>query len=319
MRISGKRVFISGGAGFIGASLAERLLEENRVVIYDNFHRDCLSGRGLAKHPNLEVIRGDILDFERLQEAVSGADLIVHLASIAGVDTVRNLPIETMKVGFVGTLNMLEAALKLDKLDRFVGLSTSEVFGSYAYKVGEGEPTTLGAVGEARWTYAVTKLAAEHLSLNYHKRYGLPTVSIRPFNVYGPHQAGEGAIHHFVERAVTGRDLVVHNDGSQIRAWCYIDDMLDGIELCLFHREAIAHAFNIGDPRSTITIYNLARLIRDLSKSNSRVVFAELDEEDVELRVPEIGKATALLGFKPKVDLQDGLLATIEYYRKVCA
>ena len=108
----------------------------------------------------------------------------------------------------------------------------------------------------------------------------------------------------------------MHNDGSQIRAWCYIDDMLDGIELCLSSKKAIANAFNIGNPCSTITVYSLARLVCDLSGSNSNVVFVQLNEEDVELRVPEIGKATELLGFVPKVDLQEGLLSTIEYYRK---
>ena len=141
------------------------------------------------------------------------------------------------------------------------------MFGRYAYNVTEWDATTLGAVGEARWTYAVAKLATEHLAMNYRKQYGLPTCSIRPFNIYGPRQVGEGAVHHFIVRALKGEPLHVHNDGAQIRAWCYVDDIVDGIMLALTSDEAVGHAFNIGNPRSTLTIYSLAREIIRLSSS----------------------------------------------------
>ena len=121
--------------------------------------------------------------------------------------------------------------------------------------------TTLGAVGEARWTYAVAKLATEHLAMTYHRQYGFPAVGIRPFNIYGPRQVGEGAVHHFIVRALKGEPLTVHNDGSQIRAWCYIDDIVDAVERVLVDDRAVGHSFNIGNPRSTVTIYNLAREI----------------------------------------------------------
>jgi nucleoside-diphosphate-sugar epimerase len=314
--LEGRRICITGGAGFIGTHLIERLVGKNRVVAFDNFHRDALSGAGLAGHKDVQVVRGDVMDAEALRRAVEGCDAVVHLASIAGVDTVLKNPVLTMKVSMLGTLNALEAALAAGTVKRFIDFSTSEVFGRYAYQVTEFDATTLGAVGEARWTYAVAKLATEHLAMNYHKQFGLPTCSIRPFNIYGPRQVGEGAVHHFIARALRGEPLTIHNDGSQIRAWCYVDDIVDAIELALERDEAVGHAFNIGNPRSTVTIYNLAREIVRLSSSGSRIEFVKWPHADVEIRVPSVQKATELLGYRARVDLEEGLLRTIHWYRR---
>lgn len=314
--LHGKRILLTGGAGFIGTALARRLVEENQVVIYDNAHRNALSDTALLSHPNLRIIWGDVLDSEGVRNAIHGCQIVVHLAAIAGVDTVLKMPVETMKVNIIGTYHVLEAALQESVLERLVDFSTSEVFGTYAYKVQEGDVTSLGAVGEARWTYAVSKLATEHLAHNYYKQYGLPVLSIRPFNIYGPGQVGEGAIHRFIVRALRTEDLEIHNDGSQIRAWCYIDDIVDGILLCLEKPEAVGQVFNIGNPRSVCTIYDLARRIVGLSDSKSRIIFVRWDYPDVELRIPNIDKARRLLGYEPKVDLDEGLLRTIAWYRE---
>jgi nucleoside-diphosphate-sugar epimerase len=179
----------------------------------------------------------------------------------------------------------------------------------------EGDVTSLGAVGEARWTYAVSKLATEHMAHNYHKQHDLPALSIRPFNVYGPGQVGEGAIHRFIVRALRGEDLEIHNDGGQIRAWCYVDDIVEGILLCLQVTGAVGQAFNIGNPRSVCTIYDLARHVVRLSGSRSAIVFVRWDNADVELRIPNIDKARQILGYEPKVNLEEGLAQTIEWYR----
>jgi UDP-glucuronate decarboxylase len=240
---------------------------------------------------------------------------VVHLAAIAGVDTVINHPVLTMKVNLLGTYHVLEAALQ-HKVERLVDFSTSEVFGSYAFRVQEADVTSLGPLGEIRWTYAVSKLATEHMAHNYCKEFGLPTVSIRPFNIYGPRQVGVGAIHNFVMQALRGEDLIIHNDGSQIRAWCYVDDIIDGVILALTRPEAVGEAFNIGNPRSVFTVYNLAREVIRLSSSRSAIKFVPMDRPDVELRVPSITKARQLLGYEPKVDLEEGLLRTIQWYRR---
>ena len=148
----------------------------------------------------------------------------MHCAAIAGVDTVLQSPVRVMRVNVIGTYNALEAALAtLDTLERFVDFSTSEVFGTHAANVQEGQVSTIGSVGEARWTYAVSKLAGEHMAHAYHDELGLPTVTVHPFNVYGPGQIGGGAIRAFIEAALAGRDLTIHGDGSQIRAWTLRD------------------------------------------------------------------------------------------------
>jgi UDP-glucose 4-epimerase len=220
MALSGKRIVITGGAGFIGTTLARRLVDDNRIVALDNLHRDALSGSELASHPNFELQQVDVLEADAVREHVAGATHVVHAAAIAGVDTVRESPVRTMRVNLIGTYNVLEAAQETSAtLERLVDLSTSEVFGRRAYRVEETHETAQGSVGEARWTYAVSKLAGEHMTHAYHAELGLPTTSVRPFNVYGPGQIGGGAIRAFIEAALAGRDLTIHGDGSQIRAW----------------------------------------------------------------------------------------------------
>ncbi|MFN8224500.1 MAG: NAD-dependent epimerase/dehydratase family protein [Gaiellales bacterium] len=314
MALSGKRILITGGAGFIGTTLARALAGANEVVLYDNLHRNALAGTDLEGE--VELLEGDVLDAERLVEAARGVTHLVHAAGIAGVDTVLSSPVTTMRVNVVGTYNALEAALATKgTLERLVEFSTSEVFGQHAFNVSEGHVTTIGSVGEARWTYAVSKLAGEHMSHAYHSELGLPTVSVRPFNVYGPGQIGGGAIRAFIEAALAGRDLAIHGDGSQIRAWTYVDDMVRGVLLALEHPRAIGESFNIGNPRSAVTIFDLAQRIKRLSGCPGEITFQPLHYVDVELRIPNATKARELLGFEAQVELDEGLARTIAWYR----
>jgi UDP-glucose 4-epimerase len=314
--LTGRRILITGGAGFIGTTLARRLVADNEIVALDNLHRDALSGTELAEHPNFLLLHGDVLDGERLTEVARGVTHIVHCAGIAGVDTVLDSPVRTMRVNVIGTYNVLEAAAATkDTLERIVDFSTSEVFGQQAFNVQEGHVTTIGSVGEARWTYAVSKLAGEHMAHAYHAELGLPTVSVRPFNVYGPGQIGGGAIRAFIEAALAGHDLTIHGDGSQIRAWCYVDDMVAATLLALEHPNAVGESFNIGNARSAVTIYDLARRIKRLTGCPGEIVFQPLHYTDVELRIPNVDKARTLLGFEASVELDDGLERTIAWYR----
>ena len=317
MALTGKRIVITGGAGFIGTTLARRLVDENEVVAVDNLHRDTLGGTNLADHPNFRLVQGDVLDPEGLTEIVSGATHVVHCAGIAGVDTVLESPVRTMRVNVIGTYNVLEAALSSrDTIERLVDFSTSEVFGQHAFNVHEAHVTTIGSVGEARWTYAVSKLAGEHMAHAYHSELGLPTTSVRPFNVFGPRQIGGGAIRAFIEAALDGRDLTIHGDGSQIRAWCYVDDMVDGALLALESPNAVGESFNIGNARSAVTIHDLAQRVQRLTGCSGEIVFQALHYTDVELRIPNVDKARELLGFEAKVDLDEGLERTIAWYRE---
>lgn len=313
--LEGATFLITGGAGFIGTALTKKLADKNKIRVFDNLRRNALAKAGLDKHPNVEIVVGDVRDRTGLDRATEGVDYVVHMASIAGVDTVLKNPVLTMEVSIEGTMNALRAAQATGRVKRFIDFSTSEVFGSYAFRVREADVTSLGAVGEARWTYAVSKLATEHLAHNYWKQFGLPTCSIRPFNIYGPGQVGEGAVHAFVVRALRGEKLQVHNEGDQIRAWCFIDDIVDSIVLALTREEAVGQAFNIGNPRSTVTVFQLARLVNRIAGSNAPIEFVKWGFPDVELRIPDVRKAEELLGFRAQVDLEDGLARTLEWYK----
>jgi UDP-glucose 4-epimerase len=314
--LQGKRIFITGGAGFIGTTLARQLVDENEVVALDNLHRDALSATDLADHPNFTLHEADVLDAEAVREFARGATHIVHCAAIAGVDTVLASPVRTMRVNLIGTYNVLEAAVATeDTLERLIDFSTSEVFGTHAYNVREGQVSTIGSVGEARWTYAVSKLAGEHMAHAYHDELRVPTVTVRPFNVYGPRQIGGGAIRAFIEAALAGNDLTVRGDGAQIRAWCYVDDMVEAVRLCLEHPNAVGQSFNIGNPRSAVTIFDLAQRIKRITGCPGEIVFAPLEYVDVELRIPNVEKAREAIGFDAVVELDDGLERTIAWYR----
>ena len=314
--IEGKQVFITGGAGFIGSMLAGRLVERNRIVIYDNLARNSLKDKAIKDHPNLKLVEGDILNAAGLSEAMQGADIVVHCAAIAGIDTVIKSPVTTMRVNMVGSANVLEAAAQLKRVERVVCFSTSEVFGQQAFRSSETDSTVMGNVGEARWTYAVSKLAEEHLAIAYHQEKWLPTTVVRPFNVYGPGQVGEGALRNFIQRAIKNEPIQIHGDGTQIRAWCYVDDMVDGVLLAMSHPKAVGESFNIGNQRAVTTIYGLASAVVRVLESSSPITFARKDYVDVELRVPSVIKARELLGFEAKVDLDEGIARTADFYRE---
>ncbi len=314
--VTDKRIFITGGAGFIGSTLASKLVDENEVTAYDNLSRNALGGSPLLDHPNFRLVEGDILDFEHLHAEMDGNDVVIHCAAIAGIDTVIVKPVVTMRVNMVGSANVLEAASRLNGCERVVCFSTSEVFGPNAFRSTEEDTSVIGKVGEARWTYAVSKLAEEHLVIAYNHQMGLPTTVVRPFNVYGPSQVGEGALKIFIERALRDETIEIHGDGTQIRAWCYVDDMVEAVLLAMTRPEAVGESFNIGNSRAVLTIYGLANTVVRVLKSKSEIKFVRKDYVDVELRVPNVAKALALLGFEAKVDIEDGIRRTAQGFSR---
>jgi UDP-glucose 4-epimerase len=311
-----KKILITGGAGFIANILISRLVDNNNIIALDNYHRDTLTNSPLATHKNLKVIRGDVLDYEKVLESMKDCDIVIHAAAIAGIDTVIKNPTRTMRVNMIGTANVLEAAKEHKIPDRVVDFSTSEVFGSMAFKSTENDSTISGSAGEARWTYAVSKLAGEHLTLAYYKEYNLPTVSVRPFNVYGPGQTGEGALQIFIKRALINDDIYIYGDGNQIRAWCYVEDFVDGLMLCIENHDAIGESFNIGNARAVATIYGLAQTVLRVLNSKSKIKFKPPLSADVELRIPSVEKAERILGFKAQYDLEYGIEKTAEWFKK---
>lgn len=315
--MQGKTIFITGGAGFIANTLIQKLVEKNQIIVYDNFHRDTLTSSGFSNHKNIKIVKGDVLDKDNLIAAMKGVDIVVHAAGIAGIDTVIKDPVRTMSVNMIGTANALEAAHINGIKDRFIDFSTSEIFGSMAYKSTEESNTVAGSAGEARWVYAVSKLAGEHLAHAYFKQHKLPTVTVRPFNVYGPGQTGEGAIQIFIKRALKNEDIYINGDGSQIRAWCYVDDFVDCLMRCIRDPKAIGESFNLGNARAVITTLGLAQTVCRVLNSKSKILFRDQLSADIELRIPSVEKTFNVLGFKAKIDLEEGILKTAEYFKSI--
>lgn len=314
--IENKRIFVSGGAGFIGSTVIRNLIDKNTVTAFDNLSRNTLKDLpDLLNHPNLTLVEGDVLDADAVKRSMEGADIVVHAAGIAGIDTVIKNPVKTMQVNMVGTANVLEAARVNGVKDRVIDFSTSEVFGSMAFKSAESDVTVSGSAGEARWTYAVSKLAGEHLAHAYYAQYNLPVVTVRPFNVYGPGQTGEGAIQIFIKRALREETIHIDGDGAQIRAWCYIDDFVDCLMRCIEDPAAVGHSFNIGNARAVMTILGLAETVLRVTRSESQIVFDPPLSADIAIRIPSVDKAQKVLGFKARVDLDEGIRRTAEHFK----
>ena len=314
--ISGKKIFITGGAGFIASKLIQNLINKNRITVYDNFFRNTLKKTDLIGHKNLNIIKGDILNFNKLKNKMRNHEIIIHAAAIAGIDTVIKNPVLTMNVNMIGTANVLEAAYKNNIKGKIVEFSTSEIFGNYAFKSSEKTNAVAGSAGEARWSYAVSKLAGEHLAAAYFKKYKLPVVSVRPFNVYGPGQTGEGAMMIFIKKALKNQNIYIYGEGSQIRAWCYVDDFVDCLIKIIGKKNIEGESFNIGNSKAIVTIYGLAQIICKVLNSKSKIIFKKSLSADVELRIPSVEKIKNKLNFQSKINLDEGIVKTAEWIKK---
>jgi len=314
---TGHCVLITGGGGFIGSHLAERLVAaERRVVIYDNFHRDSLQYvPGLRHHPAVRIVAGDVLDSQALQQACAGCDTIVHLAAIAGVSSYYTMPTRTLQVNILGTLNALEAG-KATGVTRFVDVSTSECYGANCFDAQEEQNHILGPVQDQRWTYALSKLVSEHFTFGAGRESGMSCVTVRPFNIYGPRQTGEGAVANFCRAVVQGQPLKVTGDGTAIRAWCYIDDFIDGMMAILHTPQVTGEALNLGNPQCIRSTLGLAEDIVRLTGGNARIELVPMPFTEIHVRTPSISKARTLLGFAPQVSLLEGLRRTLDWFYK---
>jgi len=310
-----RRILLTGGAGFIGSHVAERLANDHELVLFDVFRRDSLSQtEGLIDLTNVRVVRGDVLDTASLSEAMEGVDTVIHLAAIAGVSSYYTEPVRTLKVNLLGTVNVLEEAAR-QNIEKFIYFSTSEVFGADAMFAGESWPCGIGPSSEPRWTYATSKLAGEQFTLRTAEEAGFRAVIVRPFNIYGPRQTGEGAISNFVSAAIANEPLVVHGDGTEVRAWCYVDDLVDAVTAILDVTLDQNESFNIGNPHEIETTLGLARRV-SACIDGVMIKFEDVTRAPVRARVPDTGKANKLLGFRPQVSLEAGLSRTIDWFRR---
>jgi len=314
--IRNKSILITAGAGFIGSSLAERLAKDNQVLLLDRFfHDQPITFTSLHNNSNVRMVEADILEGAEVKDLAREADIVIHAAAIVGVGRVCSYPRETLETNFIGTSRILKALDKSSRLERFIYFSTSEVFGVNSFRVHEDTPTAVGPAAEARWSYAIDKLAGEHLVKAYHRQVGMPVVTVRPFNVFGPRRLGSHAILGFVLNSLTGNPIEVHGDGSQIRSWCYIDDFCDGIIEMIARPGAVGEDFNIGNPQNTLTILQLAQEVIRVTGKSVPIDLVASPCSDIEIRVPSLDKAHQILGYKPSYDLRRGLELTTQWYR----
>jgi nucleoside-diphosphate-sugar epimerase len=315
--IRNKTILITGGAGFIGSSLAEILAKDNEVVLVDvAFREKPIEFTRLLNRPNVRTVEGSLLDGIDIRGLCRETDMVVHAAAVVGVNKVCASGRETLETNYAGTSRVLEALEGNKKLQRLIYFSSSEVFGVNSFRVDENTPPRVGPIAEARWSYAVAKLAGEHLVKAYFRETGMPTTIVRPFNVFGPRRTGDHALLQFILNALSGKPLEIHGDGSQIRSWCYINDFCSGLLRMLERPEAVGEDFNIGNAANTLTIYRLAQKVVELCGTDAPINFVEHPCPDVSIRVPSSTKAQTLLGYKPRYDLDSALQLTIGWYRE---
>lgn len=318
------RILITGGAGFVGSHLADALLERgDEVWVLDNL----ATGRvdNIADHlpnPRFEFIKDSIVNRQLVRVLVASCDVVYHLAAVLDPETLVKDPLRAASVNIQGTENVLAAAAEHGR--KVVLVSSSAVYGKNTKApLREHHDRVLGPANGARWSYASAKAISEHVAFAYGAK-GLPVAIVRLFNCYGPrlHSHGYGTVvARFIQQALDGKPLSVYGDGRQARCFTYVTDAVAGLILAGRSAEADGRIFNIGDT-TEVSILNLSRLIRSLSRSSSEIKLVPYQDafgqsyEDVWRRVPDISRAHLILGFQSRISLEGGLSRTIDWCRK---
>jgi len=306
------KALITGGAGFIGSHLCERLLSDDyKVICIDNL---CTGKKENVAHllndENFTYLQHDITKPLKTNEEIN---YLFHLASPASPTDYQRLPVETLLTGSSGTQNALELAKEKDAT--FLLTSSSEVYGDpTVHPQSESYWGNVNPIG-SRSCYDEAKRFAEALTMAYHRKYDLDVRIARIFNTYGPNMRKDDgrAIPNFITQALANEAITVYGDGSQTRSFCYISDMVDGICKAMFSKEMSGEVVNLGN-QNEITVLELAERIKKLLNSDSKIIFKKLPEDDPRRRCPDISKAKAILNWEPKVDLDYGLSKTIEWF-----
>ena len=317
------KALITGGAGFIGSHLAEQLLQRGHEVgVIDNLSTGSIENIShLKSAPGFSYVIDTIDNEPLLAEWIDRSDVVFHLAAAVGVKLIVERPVHTIETNVHGTEVVLKHANKKKKL--VVLASTSEVYGkSTDVPFRENAEHVLGATSKHRWAYACSKLLDEFLALAYWKERKLPVVIVRLFNTVGPRQTGQYGmvLPTFVRQALGGQPITVFGDGRQSRSFTYVGDVVDALIALASEARAVGEVFNIGNT-TEVTIRHLAERVKTLTSSESLIQYVPYDQayeagfEDMPRRVPDISKVNALIGFRPKLELDDIIKSVIEYTR----
>ena len=317
------KALITGGAGFIGSHLAEQLLQRGHEVgVIDNLSTGSIENISHLKiAPRFSYVIDTIDNEPLLAEWIDRSDVVFHLAAAVGVKLIVERPVHTIETNVHGTEVVLKHANKKKKL--VVLASTSEVYGkSTDVPFRESADLVLGATSKHRWAYACSKLLDEFLALAYWKERKLPVVIVRLFNTVGPRQTGQYGmvLPTFVRQALGGQPITVFGDGRQSRSFTYVGDVVEALIALASESRAVGEVFNIGNT-SEVTISHLAERVKTLTSSESLIQYVPYDQayeagfEDMPRRVPDISKVNALIGFRPKLELDDIIKSVIEYTR----
>ncbi len=305
-----KRILITGGAGFIGSHLSERLLAEgNEIICLDNFFTGSKNNiRHLISNDHFELVRHDVT-----KEYYAEVDEIYNLACPASPVHYQYNAIKTIKTSVLGAVNMLGLAKRCKA--KILQASTSEVYGDpTVHPQREDYWGNVNPIG-IRSCYDEGKRCAETLMMDYYRQNKVDVRIIRIFNTYGPNMdANDGrVVSNFIVQALQNQDITIYGDGSQTRSFCYVDDLVDGMIKMMNNKAGFIGPVNLGNP-SERTILDFAKLIIELSNSNSKIVFRPLPKDDPTRRKPDITLAKEKLDWEPKIDIKEGLLKTIEYF-----
>jgi UDP-glucose 4-epimerase len=310
-----KTYLITGGSGFIGSHLAEKLLKMGyRVICID----DLSTGKKenishLSHYPNFSFVRSDIMDSIVLDRLVSQSDIIIHLAAAVGVQLIVNNPVRTIETNVKGTEVVLKSALRYDC--KVMLSSTSEVYGkSNKLPFSEDDDSIIGPTSKSRWCYAISKMLDESLALAYHREYGLDVIPFRLFNTIGPKQTGQYGmvVPRFINQALKNEPITVYGDGRQKRCFCDVRDVIEAIVGLSNHPKAVGKIFNVGSTEE-ISINTLAEKVRQITKSSSEVIHIPYDIayapgfEDMEQRIPDTSLIRSLIGWRPQYTLEETL------------
>jgi UDP-glucose 4-epimerase len=317
------KALITGGAGFIGAHLAEALLARgDKVAVLDNLSTGSMQNiRDLKKQRSFEYVVDDVLNQRLLAEMVDEADVVYHLAAAVGVKLVVESPVRTIEMNLEGTQVVLEAAAK--KRKKVLLTSTSEVYGkSTKIPFNEEDDLLIGPSDKGRWSYACSKLMDEFLAIAFWKERKLPVVVVRLFNTVGPRQTGRYGmvIPNFVRQALTNKPITIYGNGKQRRAFGYVGDVVGALMALMDSEKTHGEVFNVGN-EIEISIKDLAKLIKKMTCSRSELVYVPYDKayeagfEDMQRRVPDLTKIKKCIGYRPRTQLAEILQRVIEFER----